>query len=123
MWGRASARPFFCFVTSRSPRLRHNRRVLEVVPKPVETVHFRGELAAVGSFRCAVEDPLYRNSGPCSYHTVAFPRTATGIRHDNGQHFVGTPNSVSFYNQGQVYFRDPIAPVDATDWYVFPTVF
>lgn len=92
--------------------------MLNVAPKPVESVRFRSELAAFGAFRCGVDNPLYRNSGPCSYHTFAFPRTATAIRHDSGAYFVGSPKTVSFYNSGQVYFREAIAPVDATDWYV-----
>jgi AraC-like DNA-binding protein len=92
--------------------------VLSVVPKPAETIRFAGDLVAIGAFRCRVTDPQYRNSGPCSAHTFVFPRTATAIRHDRGPSFVGSPNDVSFYNEGQVYFREPISSIDASDWYV-----
>jgi AraC family transcriptional regulator len=86
--------------------------------KPVESLLFSGDVAAVGSFRCPASHPLFRDSGPCSSHTFVFPRTMTRIRHAEGTSFVGTPNTVSFYNRDQHYSREPISGTDASDWYV-----
>jgi len=96
----------------------HNSLVIDVVAKPLEKVLFLGDIAAVGSFRCPREHPLFRDTGPCSYHTFVFPRTATIIRHDGGTPFTATPNCVTFYNQHQAYTRAPVSSVDASDWYV-----
>lgn len=85
--------------------------------KPVETLLFASDVVAVGKFRCPVSHPLYEDSGPCSHHTFVFPRTQTRIRHDGGAAFVGNPNVVALYNEGQRYTRTPISDVDASDWY------
>ena len=91
---------------------------LEVFLKPVETLVFRSDLVAFGTFRCPATHPLYRDSGPCTHHTFVFPRTVTAIRHEEGESFVGTPNSASFYNQHQRYTRSPVSGIDASDWFV-----
>ena len=86
--------------------------------KPVESLLFRSDLVAVGSFRCPAAHPLFRDSGPCNSHTFVFPRTMTAIRHEGGPSFVGNPATVSFYNRRQVYFRTRISDADASDWFV-----
>lgn len=91
--------------------------MLDVRIKPVETLLFRGELVAVGKFRCPATHALYRDSGPCSHHTIVFPRTMTRIRHENGVSFLGNPGSVALYNQDQRYTRTKVSDVDASDWY------
>ena len=91
---------------------------LEVFLKPVETLVFRSDLVAIGKFRCPATHALYRDSGPCSNHTFAFPRTATTIRHDSGEWFVGSPNTASLYNHGQHYTRSKVSDIDASDWFV-----
>src|SRR5688572_13229492 len=90
---------------------------LEVRIKPVETLLFRGELVAVGKFRCPSTHPLFRDSGPCSHHTIVFPRTMTRIRHEDGSSFLGNPGSVALYNQDERYTRTKVSDVDASDWY------
>ena len=90
---------------------------LEIRLKPVETLLFRTDIVAVGKFRCPVNHPLFRDSGPCTHHTFVFPRTVTGIRHAGGPSFVGTPGGVVFYNQHQEYSRRAISEIDASDWY------
>lgn len=89
--------------------------------KPVESLLFAGDVAAVGSFRCPASHPLFRDSGPCSSHTFVFPRTITRIRHAEGTSFVGTPNTISFYNRDQRYAREAVSEIDASDWYVVAT--
>ena len=91
---------------------------LEINLKPVEQLLFRSNVAAIGSFRCPQDHPLYRDSGPCTHHTFVFPRSFTTIQHHDGRRFMGGPDSVSLYNQNQIYFRTPISNVDASDWYV-----
>ena len=86
--------------------------------KPVERVVFHSDVVAMGTFRCGSAEPLYRDSGPCTHHTFVFPRTSTAIRHDGGASFVGSPLSVSLYNQHQRYSRGAIDPIDASDWFV-----
>lgn len=90
----------------------------EIRTKPVETLVHRTGLVAFGSFVCPSSHPLFRDSGPCSYHTVVFPRTATRIRLAEGGSFVGDPTTVLFYNQHQVYERSRVSEVDACDWFV-----
>jgi AraC-like DNA-binding protein len=40
------------------------------------------------------------------------------IRHEEGAAFVGSPNVASLYNQHQLYRREKIDDIDATDWIV-----
>ena len=90
---------------------------LEIHLKPVETLLFRSDLLAVGTFRCPASHQLFRDSGPCSHHTFVFPRSITAIRFDDGQAFVASPASVVFYNQHQLYTRSKVSDVDASDWF------
>ncbi|MCU1349944.1 MAG: hypothetical protein JWO56_2974, partial [Acidobacteria bacterium] len=98
--------------------LGHHDGMLAPPIKAVESLLFSGDTVAVGSFRCPAAHPLFRDSGPCSSHTFVFPRTMTRIRHAEGASFVGTPNTISFYNRDQCYVRAPISESDASDWYV-----
>ncbi|PYQ28566.1 MAG: hypothetical protein DMF56_15110 [Acidobacteria bacterium] len=90
---------------------------IDIQLKPVEQLLFRGEIVAVGRFRCDATHPLFRDSGPCSHHTFVFPRTITRIHHLGGPSFVGEPGRVAFYNQHQLYTRTKINDVDASDWF------
>ena len=90
---------------------------LEIQLKPVEQLLFRGDIVAIGRFRCDATHPLFRDSGPCSHHTFVFPRTITRIQHAGGPSFVGEPGRVAFYNQHQLYTRTKISDVDASDWF------
>ena len=90
---------------------------LDVRIKPVETLLFRGEMVAVGKFRCLATHPLFPDSGPCSHHTIVFPRTITRIRHEDGTTFLGNPGSIGLLNQDLRYTRTRISDIDASDWY------
>ena len=90
---------------------------LDIRLKPVETLLFRSDVIAVGKFRCPASHPLFRDSGPCSHHTFVFPRTITRIRYEEGREFIGSPSSVAFYNQYQLYTRTQVSDTDASDWY------
>ena len=91
---------------------------MQVDLKPVETLLYASDVVAMGTFRCPADHPLFRDSGPCTHHTFVFPRSSTEIRHDGGATFVGSPNTVSLYNQHQRYTRRAISPIDASDWFV-----
>lgn len=91
---------------------------IELRLKPVERVVFRSDVAAIAQFRCPVEHPLFRDSGPCSNHTFAFPRTVTAIIRADKRRFIGSPNVVSCYNENDLYRREAVSAVDASDWYV-----
>ena len=90
---------------------------LDVRLKPVETLLFRGEMVAVGKFRCPSTHPLFPDSGPCSHHTIVFPRTMTRIRHEDGTSFLGNPGSIGLLNMDLRYTRAKVSDIDASDWY------
>ncbi len=91
---------------------------LEIQLKPIETLLFSSDVVAIGKFRCPADHPMFPDSGPCTHHTFVFPRTATEIEHAGAAAFVGSPNSVSLYNQHQRYTRRAISRIDASDWFV-----
>lgn len=91
---------------------------MQVEVKPVEKLLYSSDVVAMGTFRCPADHPLFSDSGPCTHHTFVFPRSSTEIRHDNGTSFVGSPNTVSLYNQHQRYTRRAISRIDASDWFV-----
>jgi AraC-like DNA-binding protein len=91
---------------------------MDVTLKPNESLVFRSDVVAIGSFRCPATHPLFRDSGSCSYHTFVFPRTATSICHEGGRPFVAAPGTVTCYNQHQRYTRDRLSASDDSDWYV-----
>jgi len=90
----------------------------EIRTKPVETLVHRTDAVAFGRFVCPSSHPLFRDSGPCSYNTFVFPRTATRIRLAEGPSFVGDPSTVLFYNQHQRYERAKVSDIDCCDWFV-----
>lgn len=91
---------------------------LPIELKPVETLLFRSDLVALGTFRCPATHPLFRDSGPCTHHTIVFPRTSTVIRHSGGRPFTASPQCATLYNQHQEYTRQAISAEDACDWIV-----
>jgi AraC-like DNA-binding protein len=50
--------------------------------KPLETLLFESTSVGAGTFRCAVDHPLFADSGPCSTYCFVFPRTHVWIRSD-----------------------------------------
>ena len=92
--------------------------MLDLRLKPLESLLFRSDLVAIGTFRCPAEHPLFRDTGPSSHHTFVFPRTSTAIRHEGREAFVAVPGMVTYYNQRQVYFREAVSAADHSDWSV-----
>ncbi len=86
-----------------------------------DRVLFDGELVRIGTFRCPADHPRFTDSGPIEGHIVVFPRTCVLITHEDARPIVTTPNVALFYNRGQRYRRDRLAPAgDLCDWYAFP---
>ncbi len=92
--------------------------LLPIELKPVESLLFRSDVVAMGTFRCPAHHPMFRDSGPCTHHTVVFPRSSTIIRHAGGAAFTATPNCATLYNKHQEYTRTPVSRIDASDWFV-----
>jgi AraC-like DNA-binding protein len=87
------------------------------VKTPVETLLAQTDTVAIGTFACAAEDPLFRDSGPSSTYCFAFPRTHVWIHNDGDTEFLSGPSVATFYNQGQVYRRRKAsARGDRCDW-------
>ena len=61
---------------------------------------------------------MFRDSGPCTHHTIVFPRTSTIIQHDSGPSFTASPNCATLYNQHQQYTRTAVSSSDDCDWLV-----
>ena len=76
------------------------------------------ESVKVGAFRCPIEYPRFRDTGPIENHIVVFPRSATWIRHAGGRWFTADPGIVTIYNRDQEYVRAPISrDGDRCDWF------
>lgn len=86
--------------------------------KPVETLVAKTESVAMGRFVCPATHELFADSGPCTHHTIVFPRTSTHVVRDDDVRFVGDPTTVIFYNQNQCYTRSKLSEVDECDWIV-----
>jgi AraC family transcriptional regulator len=94
----------------------YNRRE-EMVSAP-DRVVFSTDSVTIGAFRCAVDHPSFRDSGPIQQDCFVFPRTAVVIQHDRGAPFVADPTIVTLYNRAQAYKRRPVSPEgDRCDWY------
>lgn len=84
----------------------------------VDRVVFSTECVTVGAFRCDIDHPSFRNSGPIRDACFVFPRTAVVIQHDGGRPFVADPTIVTLYNREQQYERRAVsADGDRCDWF------
>ena len=88
------------------------------VHEQIDRVVFESDLVRIGAFRCHPEHPSFQDTGPAENYCFVFPRTAVEIQHEHEPAFVANPNVVTFYNAGQVYWRNPIGPQgDRCDWF------
>ncbi|MEO7965333.1 MAG: AraC family transcriptional regulator [Gemmatimonadaceae bacterium] len=85
---------------------------------PLDTVHFRSVVGAIGTFHCPIEHPAFRDTGTIEESIVVFPRTSVWIQHEGSRPFVADPNIVTIYNRAQRYARSPLSPDgDVCDWF------
>lgn len=84
----------------------------------VDVVVFASPLVTVGRWRCPVENPIFFDSGPASHALFAFPREGVWIQHEGGAPFVADANTVTYYNKGQEYRRQPLSHRgDLCEWF------
>lgn len=85
---------------------------------PFDTMLYRSAVVTIASFRAEPSHPGFHDSGPTENHLFVFPRTSVRIRHPGRMPVVTSPNVVTFYNKGQVYFRDRVTEEgDRCDWF------
>jgi len=88
--------------------------------RPSERLLFSSDVACLGTFACAVEDPLFRGGLPSTANCLVFSRTPVWIQHDGGAKYVADPTVVTFHNRGRAYRRWRIdASGDRCDWLAF----
>ncbi|NIP78940.1 MAG: AraC family transcriptional regulator, partial [Gemmatimonadetes bacterium] len=79
---------------------------------------FETGIVTVGRFRAPIGDPRFRDSGPVQSHLFVFPRTTVVIRHEGRVPVTADPCTVTFYNSGQRYTREPVDPRgDRCEWF------
>jgi AraC-like DNA-binding protein len=79
---------------------------------------FQSSLVRIGSFRCPVAHPLFRDSGPTKSHLFVFPRTSVWIAQAGRRAFVADPTHAVLYNPQHIYSRRAISPEgDRSDWF------
>jgi AraC-like DNA-binding protein len=87
------------------------------VSEPIRPL-FESTLVRVGSFRCPVEHPRFRDSGPTRSHVFVFPRTSVWIEQEGRRPFVSDPTHAVLYNRQHHYTRRPISrDGDRSDWF------
>ncbi|MCA9288465.1 MAG: helix-turn-helix transcriptional regulator [Phycisphaerales bacterium] len=65
---------------------------------------------AVAHHRCPPEDHRWQTENQVvTGHLVVFPWSVTMMRPDSREHFVADPNSVLFWNRGEVFRRDLVS--------------
>jgi AraC-like DNA-binding protein len=75
----------------------------------IDVTVFASPLVTVGRWRCPANNPIFVDSGPASATLFAFPREGVWIQHEGGRPFVADPNTVTYYNKGQVYSRQELS--------------
>ena len=85
---------------------------------PIDADVARTPRVALGAFRCPVNWPAFRNTGPIPECVIAFPRTGVMIQHEGGKRFLADPTIVTIYNRSQQYERFPVSTDgDRCDWF------
>ena len=70
----------------------------------IEKLIYRGDLAAIGTFRCPPEHTRFAG-GSVQSHLAVFPRTAVIIERERVGPVVADPNTIVFYKPGDEYER------------------
>ena len=84
----------------------------------IDRTVFSTASVTVGAFRCPLNYPSFRDTGPTERHLVVFPRSGVWIRHAGSRAFAADPRVVTIYNAGQEYTRAPMHPDgDRCDWF------
>jgi hypothetical protein len=87
-------------------------------PRLVNAAVIRTERVAIGTFRCPVSYPGFRDTGPAEGCIVVFPRTSVWIQHEGSRPFLADPTIATIYNRSQRYERFPVSPDgDRCEWF------
>lgn len=79
---------------------------------------FTSPLVRVGRWRCPAENPIFLDSGPTPEALFVFPREGVWIQHAGSDPFVADANTVTYYNEGQVYTRHKLSVRgDHCEWF------
>ena len=84
----------------------------------LDRIVFASASVRVGAFRCPVDDPRFRDSGPIEQNLVVFPRRGVWIRQAGSRPIVADPRVGTIYNRGRRYDRAAVSPDgDHSDWF------
>jgi AraC family transcriptional regulator len=90
----------------------------ERLARDPDSLQFQSALVRIGSFRCPVSHPHFRDAGTITTQVFAFPRSVVWIEHEGQEPFVGDFTRASLYNPGQIYTRRAISTAgDRSDWF------
>lgn len=86
--------------------------------KPIRRTIFATETVQVGVFRCPIDDPRFRDSGPIQDSQIVFPRRGVWIRQAGSRALVADPSLATIYNRGRCFDRAAVsADGDRSDWF------
>jgi AraC-like DNA-binding protein len=95
----------------------HRYQNLAGANAPLDRIIFATESVIAAKFRCSINDPRFRDSGPTGHFLVTFPRTSVWITYSGARSIVADPTISTIYNPGQEYTRDPLsADGDRCEW-------
>ncbi len=81
---------------------------------------YDGALISIGQFRRGPQHPNFAGPHWIGGMLLVFPRTSVTITHAGKEPVVADPNTVMFYNHGQVYSRGQLSEQgDACEWFGF----
>jgi AraC family transcriptional regulator len=84
----------------------------------IEVVLFESPVLRIGRWRCPVDHPAFRCSGPTAEAFFVFPREPVWIQHEHEPAFVADANTVTYYNAGQHYERRRLSERgDRCEWF------
>ena len=78
----------------------------------LDRIVFATPTVRVGAFRCPVDDPRFRDSGPIQGNLIVFPRRGVWIRQAGSRPLVADPRVVTIYNRGRQYDRAAVRGSD-----------
>lgn len=86
--------------------------------KLIDRTIFATETVRVGAFRCPVDDPRFKDSGPIRDNLIVFPRQGVWIRQAGSRPLVADSGIATIYNRGRRYDRAAVSPDgDRSDWF------
>src|SRR5687768_13109586 len=86
----------------------------------VDSPIYKGVFFSIGQFRLKPKHLNFGGPHRIGGTLIVFPRTSVTITHAGKDPVVADPNTVMFYNDGQVYSRDKLSDKgDLCEWFGF----